>query len=130
MAALLEGEPAKRERQVVETVFRLKEATVAEVLETIPEAPSYSSLRATMNNLVRKGLLAFRRDGKRFVYRPAVSAETARKSAVRKLLDTYFGNSPAAAVSALLTLHGREITPEEYEELARLIDEYKQGDRG
>ncbi len=129
MSKRLVDEPGKRERQVAEAVFRLGEASVADVLASIPDAPGYSALRATMNNLVRKGLLVYRKEGKRFVYRPAVEPETARKSALQRLLDTYFENSPAAAVSTLLTLHGGEIRPEEYEELSRLIDARRQGGR-
>jgi len=115
-------ELGKRERQVVEAVYRLGEASVWEVLEAIPEAPGYSSLRATMNVLVRKGLLLTKKDGRKFVYFPAIPPEKARGTAIARLLCTYFDNSVSAAVSALLDLHGAEISDEEYRNLTGLIE--------
>lgn len=123
MAKELGGELGKRERQVFEAVYRLREASVAQAMEAIPSAPGYSSVRATMNNLVRKGLLLSRPEGRKLVYRPAAAPEKARATAVKRLLHTYFENSAAAAVSALLTMRGSRISDEEYESLARLIVE-------
>jgi BlaI family transcriptional regulator, penicillinase repressor len=123
MAKELSGELGKRERQVYEAVYRLKEASVAQVLEAIPGAPGYSSVRATMNNLVHKGLLLSRPEGRKLVYKPAAAPEKARATAVKRLLHTYFENSAAAAVSALLTMRSSQITDEEYKSLARLIEE-------
>jgi BlaI family penicillinase repressor len=123
VAKELGGELGKRERQVYEAVYRLKEASVTQVLEAIPGAPGYSSVRATMNNLVRKGLLVNRLEGRKLVYRPAAAPEKARATAVQRLLHTYFENSAAAAVSALLSMRNSRISDEEYESLARLIEE-------
>jgi BlaI family transcriptional regulator, penicillinase repressor len=117
------GELGRRERQVYEAVYRLKEASVAMVLEELADAPGYSSARATMNNLVRKGFLVHRQEGRKLVYRPAIPADKARATAVKRLLQTYFEDSAAAAVSALLTMRGLRISDDEYESLSRLIEE-------
>ena len=93
-----------RERQIVEALFKLGEASVADVRESLADPPSYSAVRAMLGLLEQKGLVRHRRDGLRYLYRAAESAETARKKAIRRLVDTFFGGSPERAVAALLQL--------------------------
>lgn len=112
---------SKRERQIMEAVYRLREASAAEVQHAIPDPPGNSSVRTTLTILMQKRLLAARKQGRKLVYCPVIPHEKARTSAVRQLVRTYFDDSAAAAVSALLASHGRRISDEEYRQLAALI---------
>jgi BlaI family penicillinase repressor len=93
-----------REREIMEALFARKEATVADVLATLKNPPTYSSVRGMLALLEQKGLVQHRRDGLRYVYAPAVSIATAQGSALKKLVDTFFGGSSARAVATLLDL--------------------------
>jgi len=121
-----------RERQIVEAVYRLGEASVGEVLNELPEPPSYSTIRAMLGSLVVKKVLRLRRDGKRYLYRPAVAAELARKSALENLLATFFAGRMCDAVAALLDVSDDELSDEELQEIKRIVDErrrqYRAGD--
>ncbi len=86
--AILRHGLSKRERQMVEAIYARKSASAAEVRQAIPHPPSYSAVRATLRVLVEKGLLVYRREGRRYVYAPTISREKARASALRSLLDT------------------------------------------
>jgi len=93
-----------REREILEVLFTLREATVAEVRESLVNPPSYSAVRGMLALLEQKEYVKHRRDGLRYVYSAAVNTTTARGTAVRRLLDTFFGGSPERAVAALLDL--------------------------
>jgi predicted transcriptional regulator len=116
---------SKRERQIVEVIYRVREASVSEVRRAMPDPPGYSSVRTTLNILVQKELLSYRRLGRKYLYAPVIPHERARTSAVKQLMQTYFDNSLAAAVSTLLKTHGHGISDDQYEILARLIEESK-----
>ncbi len=111
-----------RERQIMDAVHALEEASVADVLARLPDPPSYTSVRTMMRVLEQKGYLKHRREGMKYVYRPTESPEKARLSALQHLLQTFFRDSAGDAVAAVLDLSGDEISPEEYERLARLIE--------
>lgn len=105
----------------MEIVYRLGEASVAEVRAQMRSAPSYSAVRTMLNYLETKGHLRHRRDGIRYVYLPTISKEKARISALRHVVDTFFDGSPEAVVSALLD--GRKgFNPAELARLRRMID--------
>jgi BlaI family penicillinase repressor len=93
-----------REREILEVLFTLREATVAEVREALANPPSYSAVRGMLALLEQKEYVKHRRDGLRYVYSAAVNTSAARGTAVRRLLDTFFGGSPERAVAALLDL--------------------------
>lgn len=93
---------SRRERQIMEIVWRHGRATANEIHEQLPDAPSYSAVRALLAVLVTKGHLRHERDGKRYIYLPVASPEKAGKSALRRLLSTFFNNSPADLVATLL----------------------------
>lgn len=93
-----------REREIVETLFAQQEATVADVLGSLRSPPSYSAVRAMLTLLEQKGYVKHRRDGLRYVYSPSVNTADAKGPALRKLVDTFFGGSPARAVATLLEL--------------------------
>ena len=107
----------------MDVVYRLGRASVGDVLERIPEPPSYSAVRTMLRLLEDKGYLKHRSEGIKYVYRPAQSPEKTRRSALRHLLKTFFGGAPGDAVAAILDESANEISPEEYERLARLIDQ-------
>ena len=127
MSELLRSGLSKRERQVMEAVFSRKTATAFEVREAIPEPPSYSAVRATLQVLVDKGLLSYRRDGRRYLYAPTVSRRRAGLSAAEHLLSTYFQDSVAAALTAMLQVDRGKLTDADYQRLLALIREAERG---
>ena len=116
---------SRRERQIMDALFQLGEATAAEVQERMPEAPSYSAVRAQLRILEEKGHVTHTEDGPRYVYRPVVARDTAQKSAVSHLLSTFFGGSVEAAMTALLDATDRKLSGAEVERLAALIEQRK-----
>lgn len=116
----------KRERQLVETVYRLGETSVSEVLAQLPDPPSYSSVRAMLGQLTAKRVLKQRRDGKRYLYRPAVPREAASRSALRNLLSTFFGGDATDAMAALLDVSSGSLTESDLRRMRQLIDDASQ----
>ena len=114
---------SRRERQIMDFLFRHGRATVAEVQAGIPDPPSYSAVRAMLRTLEDKGHVTHEEDGRAYVYRPTVAREQARRSALRHLLSTFFAGSTEQAVAALLDLSGRKLTDEELDRMARLVEQ-------
>jgi predicted transcriptional regulator len=108
---------------MVEAIYARKKATAAEVLRAIPSPPSYSAVRATLQVLVRKGLLAYNREGRRYVYSPLIPYQKARESALRHLLQTYFDGSAVAAMAALVRVGRRGLGEDDSRQLLALIEE-------
>ncbi len=119
----------RRERQIMDIVYQRGRATAAEVQESLPDPPSYSAVRALLRLLEEKGHLKHRQVGPRYVYRPTVARETARRSATRRLLDTFFEGSAAQAVATLLDVSTDELTGDELAQLADLIDKARREGR-
>ncbi len=119
----------KRERQIVEAVYRLGEASVSEVLAEIADPPSYSSVRAMLGTLVQKDVLAYRHEGKRYLYRPVASKGKTQKSAVRRLVAGLFGGRASDAMAALLDVAGGSLTDEELDRIRHLIDQSRKENR-
>ena len=116
---------SRRERQIMEIAYRLGSATSAEVLETLPDPPSYSAVRAMLRILEEKGHLTHREDGPRYVYSPVVPRTAARQSALRSLVKTFFDGSATQAVAALLDMSESRLSGDEADQLARLIEKAK-----
>ena len=114
---------SRRERQIMDFLFKHGKATVAEVLGGIPDPPSYSAVRAMLRTLEEKGHVTHEEDGRAYVYRPTVAREQARRSALKHMLSTFFGGSTEQAVAALLDLSGPRLTSEELDRVAKLIDQ-------
>lgn len=112
----------KRERQIVESVYRLGEAAVSDVRENLADPPSYSSVRAMLGQLVQKGVLKQRQEGKRYLYRPAVSKDTARQSVLRNVLATFFEGNPLDAMVAMLDISDEQLADEDLKRLKGLIE--------
>src|ERR671927_25784 len=113
---------SRRERQIMDFLFKYGKATVAEVLAGIPDPPSYSAVRAMLRTLEDKGHVRHEEDGRAYVYRPTVARDQARRSALSHLLSTFFGGSTEKAVAPLLDLSGPKLTSEELARVARLVD--------
>ena len=116
---------SRRERQIMEIVYRLGSATSAEVLEMLPDPPSYSAVRAMLRILEEKGHLTHRHDGPRYVYSPVVPRAAARQSALKSLVKTFFDGSATQAVAALLDMSESRLSGAEADQLARLIEKAK-----
>lgn len=115
-----------RERQIMDTIYRLGEASVAEILAQLPDPPSYSSVRTMVRLLEAKGLLKHRQDGTRYVYRPAHSREAAKRQALKHLMQTFFGGSATDAVAAILHPSVARLTDDDITRLEQLIHEARQ----
>jgi predicted transcriptional regulator len=121
---------SNRERQIMDILYRLGQATAAEVMEGLPDPPSYSAVRATLRILEEKGQVRHEEDGPRYVFRPAVARERAKRTAVRHLVSTFFGGSPEAAMATLLDESASKLSASDFERLKTLIDEARnKGDR-
>ncbi|MGH7678411.1 MAG: BlaI/MecI/CopY family transcriptional regulator [Gemmatimonadaceae bacterium] len=112
---------SRRERQCMDALYQRGQATVTEVIEAMADPPSYSAVRATLNVLVEKGHAVYRQDGPRYVYLPAIPANTARDAAVKHLVTTFFGGSHEEAMVALLEMADTKIPRDEVERLTRKI---------
>ena len=109
----------KRERQIMDVLYRLGRATAAEVMDALDDAPGNSTIRTQLRVLERKGHVKHEEEGLRFVYMPTVPRHAARRSALKHLVDTFFDGSTSRAVAALL---GGEASRVSDEELARIED--------
>ena len=92
----------RRERQIMDVIYQLGEASVSDVLERLPDPPSYSAVRTMIRLLEGKGFLSHYREGTRYIYRPTQSKASVSRSALRHLLTTFFGGSASDAVAAIL----------------------------
>ena len=115
-------ELGKRERQIAEAVFRLGEASVADVLNELSDPPTYSSVRAMLGLLVQKKVLKQRQDGKRYLYRPATSPEKTSRSVLKNVLATFFGGQPDTVVAALLDI-SEDLDPATLARMKKMIDQ-------
>ena len=112
---------SRRERQILDILFRLGRATAAEVMDALPGNSSYSTVRTQLRVLEEKGHVRHDDDGVRFVYMPAVARHTARKSALRHVVETFFDGSAEKAVAALLGGEGARLTDEQMDRIAGMI---------
>jgi predicted transcriptional regulator len=120
---------SRRERQIMEAVYRLGSATVSDVLAELPDPPSYSAVRAMLGKLEAKGYLQHQQDGPRYLYLATVPRQEARDSALQRLVRTFFDGSTEKAVTALLGMSAGEMTDQELDRLSSLIQEAKKGGR-
>ena len=116
-------ELARRERQIMDVIFQLGEATVGEVLERLPDPPSYSSVRTIIRKIEAKGLLTHRQDGKRYVYRAKQSRETASRTALQKLMNVFFSGSAPDTVAAIMDVSAKTLDPEDLDRISKIIEQ-------
>src|ERR1700687_921983 len=112
---------SRRERQIMDVLYRLERATVAEVRNKLADKPSYSTVRAQLRVLEEKGHARHEEHGLRYVYAPAVPRDVARRSALRHLVDTFFEGSSEKVVAALLGGEVSQLSDEELNRLSRMI---------
>ena len=118
---------SRRERQIMDVLYRKGSATAAEVLENMPQPPSYSAVRALLRILEQKGHIKHEeRDGK-YVFMPTVHRETAKRSAIRHLVQTFFDGSSEEAVAALLDASSAKLSESELDRLQQLINKARKG---
>jgi predicted transcriptional regulator len=128
MADPLTTQLSRRERQIMDVIYRHGRVTAAEVLAELPEPPSYSAVRAMLRLLEEKGHIRHEQDGPRYVYVPTVTRDKARRSAMRHLVRTFFDGSTEDAVAALLQ-NDNGMSEDELERLSKLIDGAKKEGR-
>jgi predicted transcriptional regulator len=117
-----------RERQVVEIIYRLHEATAAQIQEQLDEPPSNSAIRAMLSRLEDKGVLTHREEGQRYFYKAVAAKNKVADSALKKLVGVFFNDSPASAATALLGMSDK-LSSADIDQLQALIDKAKKEGR-
>jgi predicted transcriptional regulator len=122
------AEPAlsRRERQIMDILFSAGRATGQEIQEKLEDSPSYSTVRTILRVLERKGYVRHKEEGLRYVYEPVVAREVARKSALKRVLQTFFNGSAQQAAAALIDPRAFRLSRAELDELSKLIEEAKE----
>lgn len=121
---------SRRERQIVDILYRRGKATAVEVMNDLPGKPAYSTVRTQLRVLESKGHVRHQEEGLRYVYSPALPRRTASRSALRHLVDTFFDGSTEKVVAALLGADGGKVPAEELERIAALVEQaLKEGGR-
>jgi predicted transcriptional regulator len=115
----------RREREIMDALYQRGEATVSEVMESMPDPPSYSAVRATLRVLEDKGLVKHKQDGPRYVYLPAIPTQKAGFAALKHLVHTFFDGSAEQALVALVQMSDANLTPAELERLSDRIGKAK-----
>ncbi len=118
-----EHELSRRERQIMAAVYRLGKATVAEIVDEIPEPPTSDAVRRMCNILAERGFLRSRPDGARNVFHPTVPPAKARRTALDHLLQTFFRDSPHQLVATLLQARRKELSDEDVDRLTAMIED-------
>lgn len=125
MAKPAEHQLSRRERQIMDVLHERREATAAEVLSALPDAPSYSAVRALLRIMEEKGHIRHRTERGRYVYLPRGSSEAASRSALRRVVSTFFRGSTTQAMAALLENADTELSDSEIEKLQQIINKAK-----
>lgn len=116
---------SRRERQIMDILYQRGRASAAEVRTAMEDAPSYSAVRAMLRTLEEKGHVHHEMDGLKYVYLPSLGKEKAKRTAVKHLLRTFFGDSPEQIVAALLDVSAKKLTPEELNRMSDMIERAK-----
>ena len=116
---------SRRERQIMEILYQRGKASAADVRQSMEDPPSYSAVRAMLRVLEVKGHVRHEAEGLKYVYVPTVARDKAKRTAVRRLLDTFFSDSPEQLVAALLDVSSRRLTREELDRMAEMIEKAK-----
>jgi BlaI family transcriptional regulator, penicillinase repressor len=119
------GALSRRERQIMDVLYRRGKVSAADVREQMPDPPSYSAVRAMLRILEDKGHIRHAADGLKYIYVPTVPREKARRSAIRHVLDTFFNDSPEQAMAALLDVSATRLTPAQLDRMSSMIEKAK-----
>jgi BlaI family penicillinase repressor len=116
---------SRRERQIMDILYQQGKASASEVREAMPDAPSYSAVRAMLRVLEDKGHVKHQAEGLKYVYVPVVARDKAKRSAVKHLMDTFFKESPEQVVAALLDVSSTRLTREDLDRMSEMIEKAK-----
>ena len=116
---------SRRERQILEILYKRGKASATEVLNAMEDAPSNSAVRTLLRVLEEKGHVKRKAEGLKYVYSPTVGQEKAKKTVIKHLLDTYFNGSPEQIVAALLDVRSTGLTREELDRMTEIIEKAK-----
>ena len=120
---------SRRERQIMDVIYRHGQASAAEVMEALPDPPSYSAVRALLRVLEEKGRLRHKQNGARYIFLPTRPRHQAARSALKRVLDTFYGGSADKAVAALLDISDAKLSEEQQKQLSALIEEARKEGR-
>ncbi|MGZ4887038.1 MAG: BlaI/MecI/CopY family transcriptional regulator [Candidatus Aminicenantales bacterium] len=120
---------SRRERQIMDIIYEMNEASAVQVLERLPSPPSYSAVRALLRVLEQKGHLSHRQDGPRYVFAPTLPRDKARRGALQNLLKTFFANSTEDVVAALLDISEDNLSEKDYARLLELVEKARKEGR-
>ena len=123
MNRLERGQMSRRERQIMDILYRLGEASAQDVLDNLPDPPSYSAVRALMVTLEGKGMVTHSKESRRYIYKPAIAEKRARKSAISNLLSTFFEGKPEKLVAALLDSDDMKLEKEDIAKIRSALSE-------
>lgn len=122
----MEESLSRRERQIMDIIYKIGQATVSDVMEHMQNPPGYNSIRVTLGILEKKGKLKHKKEGQKFVYRPTICREEAKLTALDRVLNIFFEGSAPLAVSTLIQECGDKISHSELEEISQMINMAKQ----
>ncbi len=117
---------SRRERQIMDILYQRGRATAAEIHQALPDAPTYSAVRAKLRVLEEKGHVTHEEQALKYVYLPTIKRDTARKSAIRHLVSTFFEGSVEQTVAALLDLSSSNLSVQDLDRISQLVEEAKQ----
>lgn len=123
MNRIEKGHMSRRERQIMDILYRLGQASAKDVLENLPDPPSYSAVRALMATLESKGMVKHSKESRRYIYKPAITEKRARRSAMSNLLSTFFEGRPEKLVAALLDPKDMQLNKKEIDKIREALDE-------
>ncbi|MGB0774565.1 MAG: BlaI/MecI/CopY family transcriptional regulator [Akkermansiaceae bacterium] len=123
MNRIEKGQMSRRERQIMDILYQLGQASAKEVLENLPDPPSYSAVRALMATLENKGMVKHSKESRRYIYKPALAEKKARRSAMSNLLKTFFEGKPEKMVAALLDPKDMQLEKHEIDRIRKALDE-------
>ncbi len=121
MNRLEQGQMSRRERQIMDIIYRLGKASAKDVQENLPDPPSYSAVRALLVTLENKGMVKHGKESRRYIYKPAITEKKARKSAIKNLVTTFFQGKPQNLVAALLDEKDQNLSKEEIDQIRKMV---------
>lgn len=121
MSRLEKGQMSRRERQIMDIIYRLGKASAKDVEENLPDPPSYSAVRALLVTLEKKEMVKHEKQSRRYIYKPAVAEKKARKSALTNLISTFFEGKPQNLVAALLDEKDQDLSKEQIDEIRKMV---------
>ncbi|MFT5906367.1 MAG: BlaI family penicillinase repressor [Cryomorphaceae bacterium] len=121
MNRLEQGQMSRRERQIMDIIYRLGQASAKDVQENLPDPPSYSAVRALLVTLENKGMVKHAKESRRYIYKPAIAEKKARQSALKNLISTFFEGKPEKLVAALLDEKDQNLSKDQIDEIRNMV---------